>query len=177
MKDQSGPPFLPDAKTLSYEPEAVINSGDLLAWSYDGLKGYYRYLNQFIQLVTMSSYSHVGIAVIIEGEILVLEATQPMIQMTPIKKKGHFYFIPMHAPNANKLSELIHLYIGKRYSVWDCIRAYFGWTVTDNNRYQCAELCTEVYEHLGLNIKPDRITPQGLVRAALIKTKSGLFYF
>jgi hypothetical protein len=154
-----------------------VQSGDLLAWDYDELSGLYRYVNMFIQSMTMSSYSHVGIAIRRGSDVFVLEATQPKIRISPLKNKGDFYVLPLGPVDHDELERIAQDYIGKEYSILDCIRAYLGLKINSNKRWQCAELAVRVYQRLGIELKPARLTPQSLIKTALIYSKAGLWYF
>ena len=167
----------PNKKTVKQRDLTKIKSGDLLAWSYDELSGWYRFVNKTIQLMTLSSYSHVGIAIVDGGDTYVLEATRPYIKLSKAQEKGHFYVVSMNLENTEELMDIAKEYLGKPYSLMDCVRAFFGYQTAKDDQYQCAELCAEVYERLGEEFFPEKNTPQGLVKAALSYTGSSLWYF
>lgn len=149
-----------------------IQTGDLLAWGYIDAKGFGRYVRGFVQMMTLSTYSHVGIAYVKDDILHVIEAVEPCISINRIDLEDTFYVVPMNISNTTNLEDIANDYVGKKYSLLDCVRGYLGVSTDDNNRWQCAELSTEIYRRLGHDIKPRRLTPQEVVQAALRYTTS-----
>lgn len=152
-----------------------IQCGDLLAWSTDKSSLSSRILTTIVRFFTLSEFSHVGIAYREEGRVYVLEATIPVIQMRLLSEVKGFYHIPMRIQWDLQLQEYLKHFIGKPYSIIDCIRGYLGKTDVSDDSWQCAEVCNEFFKHAGIDLG-NNYTPSKVVRAALSNRHSNLLY-
>lgn len=137
-----------------------IKSGDLIAWT--GRRGFY---NQLIRLVTLSEYTHVGIAVIENGKLYVVEATRPVVRKVELASKTPFYHIPMGVVVDTVLTNLLEQFIGKQYSMLQAMLSVFNIYINDDKWY-CTELCYEFYKKAGIEFNK-RLTPTKFVRQAI----------
>jgi len=127
-----------------------IKTGDLLAWGKSpGLAPVSDFLLWIVKVFTKSKYGHVGIAIRLGGRLMVVEAVIPRVTLTPISAREEFYWIPMSSSWSNAYLSKLFVNLGKPYSILDCIRAYLGKTDISNDRWQCAELVSNFYEHIG----------------------------
>lgn len=150
-----------------------IKSGDLLVWKRSKFSKKSNFYLNIIRFSTRSEYAHVAIAWRLEGRLFLVEATQPILRITPVRTADEFYHVPMSV-NWDSISESWLLdKVGLKYSILDAVRAYLGKTIEDDNRYQCAELAHEFYETHGIDLG-DAYTPSALVSAALEKRHTTL---
>ena len=98
-----------------------IKSGDLIAWT--GTKGFY---NKLIRFVTLSEYTHVGIAVIENGKLYVVEATRPVVRKVELVGRAPFHHIPMGVVVDTVLSKVLKDFIGKEYSIVQAALSVFN---------------------------------------------------
>lgn len=132
------------------QARAGIRSGDLLAWRGTGLIG------RLVRHWTGESWSHVGIAWVIGGRVLVLEAREGRgVVAAPLSHRLNCYHLPTgvawdEAMQARALDSL-----GGRYNVLDALRAGLGMR-PDGSGWQCAEYAAYV---LGLAHRVGSFTP------------------
>jgi len=156
-----------DTRVSKYaDMRPMIASGDLLAWSTDSTTIWSRLLTHLVRIFTSSEYSHVGIALRLEDRVYVLEATIPRIELRLLSECTGFYHIPMHVTWTSELEIYLKHYIGKSYSLLDCVRGYLGYTDVSDDRWQCAELCNDFYHQVPIDLG-DAYTPSHVVREAL----------
>lgn len=135
-----------------------IKNGDLLVWSNYKL----------IQVVSGSSYSHVGLALWIGKRLFVLEADVPEIRLYPLSRKHNFYTIRDVAPLWNdEVTNYALDFIGVRYSYWAAIKSYFMPLKVDGN-WQCVEYAKFIYRKMGIELN-DKYLPSDLVEELLEK--------
>lgn len=142
-----------------------VQTGDLIAWSGVTEDKSSLWLN-LVRLGTVSNFGHVSIAWRIGPELYHYEATMPRIRVTKITDQAQFYYLPIskhlkRTPDQSFFADKI----GLKYSIMDALRAYLGLTVHDDKRYQCAELAKAFYVSQGVEVKPHRLTPSGLIKA------------
>lgn len=127
-----------------------LKEGDILFQETGGEQG------KAIKLATKSRYTHVGVVLNYEGELLVLEAVGP-VKKTKLKDfigRGiNKHYVIKRLKNAEdkltddnitKLKEEGDKYIGLPYDI------YFGW---QNDRIYCTELVWKMYkEVLGIEL-------------------------
>lgn len=149
-----------------------VKNGDLLIWSEDRQN---RISNMFLKMVrffTMSEYAHVGIAVWINDELHVVEATIPEIRIAKVVDTPWHVSVPASVWNDTSSSFLM-AQVGKSYSFLDCLRAYLGLRVNDNDSWQCAELSREFYLLGGIDLGK-AYTPNRVVRKLMQQVDSGI---
>ena len=137
-----------------------IKSGDLIAWTSN--KGFY---NKLIRLVTLSEYTHVGIAVIENGKLYVVEATRPVVRKVELVGRAPFHHIPMGVVVDTVLSKVLDDFIGKEYSIVQAALSVFNIYINDDKWY-CTEQCYEFYKRAGIEFDK-RLTPTKFVRQAI----------
>lgn len=161
----------------SVRPIRQIQTGDLLAWDSDRYTGWSKLVISFIRVMTLSEYGHVGVAFVDNGKVFVLEAVNPKVRIQPISAGTKLYVVSMNLRSTESLQRIMQGYLGCQYSIMDCIRAYLGLTTKRDDNWQCAELANDVYQQLGVELKPKRVTPSGMVHAALQFSQSNLWIY
>lgn len=116
-----------------------IKSGDLLAWSHRGWRSWYDFKIQMVRFFTRSEYAHVGIAWVVGGRVLVIEAVMPKVRIYPLSKLGTFYWSSDFIPWATEVEERALSYVGAGYSQLEALAAFFGKSVSPL-KMQCAKL-------------------------------------
>lgn len=144
-----------------------IRSGDLLVWDKGSGGVFTGLILFFIKLFTLSEYVHVGVAWKTAGRLFVIEASLLGVRITPLSKKKSFYHVPMNLTWTKAHDCFLLDKIGHSYSIKDAIKGYFG-TITpgEDDRWQCAELATVFYKHVGLDFGKS-YTPAKLVKSVL----------
>lgn len=150
-----------------------IKSGDMLIWAKSAQSNVSNFYLNVIRLMTRSEYAHIAIAWRLEGRLYVVEATQPVVRISPVKDDQEFYHIPMNVKWDKNSEEYLIDKIGCVYSLMDGIRAYLGKTVENDRDYQCAELANEFYSQHGIHLG-EAYTPALLVERALMTTGCSL---
>lgn len=147
-----------------------IKSGDLIAWtSADSF-----YL-KVVRLFTLSEYTHVGVAIVEEnGDIFVVEANRPRVEKNKLNMRLPIYHIPMDIEMTPKAVELLHSYIGKKYSVLQAALSYINVYINDD-KWFCTELAYDFYNELGIPFKK-RLTPTKFIKQAVSKYGKSLNY-
>lgn len=151
-----------------------INSGDIIATTHTEWGSLDDLQVQAIRLFTLSEYSHVGVALKVEGEVFILEAVVPKVVATPLasKVKAGFYVIQTNTPMLDDEFNYGISQIGK--GIYSKIQAIGGYLNTldigEDNYWQCAELVISMRRLSGLDLGP-RATPSAVVQKAL---KQGL---
>lgn len=142
-----------------------IKSGDILCWSHQGWGSWKDFKTQMVRVFTRSTYSHVGIAVVVAGRVFVLENVVPYARLYPLSMAGNFYHINMQGVNWNdELEEKAFSYIGSRYSQWRAIKAFFK-NLGRGDVSECAALVSEVMYKANIYLG-DRQTPDAIVLSA-----------
>ena len=155
------------------EARGRIQDGDLLIWTKDQNSTKSNLFLKLVRLFTQSEFAHVGVAYWIGHRLYVIEATIPEIRIYPLSKKEEFYHLPMDIDFGEAQEDWLMARIGKSYSFMDCVRAYFGYVHSDNDKYQCAELCAEFYRDAGVELG-QALTPNQVVYQALSVTRNQL---
>jgi hypothetical protein len=135
----------------------TLQSGDILAWTHRFKWTWYDFKCYMVRLFTVSEYSHVGVCIVQDGRVWVLEAVTPTVRLVPLSDE-----VPCFVLKGKGLTEEQKLrgmaLVGKaKYSQWEAILAYFGKNDLNNDRWECAELVDYV---LDLNLEA---TPASLV--------------
>ena len=146
----------------------AIQTGDLLVWSKSSRKKCFPFdYMKVVRLFTLSNYGHVSVAWVENSNVLHVEAVQPRIQKTVLPPSEGLYIIPMGLNLSGKdMSEFFSDKIGLPYGILDAFRAWAGWTLRDEEKWQCAELALEFYRAIGIDL-PDALTPSELVRTIM----------
>lgn len=141
-----------------------IRDGDLLAWS--DRRGLYA---NVIRFFTMSEYTHVGIAIIENGELYVVEAVAPVVRKVKVINRMPFFHIPMNIEMNRELKNKALSFIGKKYSTIQALLSWFNFYVNDDKWY-CTELAYEFYEEAGI-VFDKHLTPTDFIRQAVNRSK------
>lgn len=151
--------------------DASVKSGDILIWS-DSFKGASRY-GAIIRACTASEYTHAGIALNIDGQLYVAEANIPVVRVVKVSSYNRVYYL--QTPNCYSAEgrDFIYSKLGLKYSYVDAICSLFGFTLSDENRWQCAEFVVEYLKVFGHDLG-SAYTPSKLVRAAMEQFNSPL---
>ena len=113
-----------------------IVSGDLIAFEH------HNPASRLVQVTTRSAYSHIAIAWVVSDRVYVFEAVQPLVRIYPLSKLAPFYWCNIGKDLNQKALNFLNSNVGARYSLVDCINAFLGET-TDDDKWQCAELCRQ----------------------------------
>ena len=146
---------------------SIIKTGDLLVWnrSYSDSKFW---LN-LVRFATMSEFGHVSVAIRnVDGSLWHIEAVQPVIRKIKVPEDASFYILPVsRLIKGNVDPSFFNDKVGKKYSMMDALRSYFGYVTEDDDSWQCAELSKEFYESMGLVLPMRSVTPSRLVRSLM----------
>lgn len=155
------------------EKRQAIQSGDLLVWKKSKKSFMSSLTLEIIRLATRSNFAHVAVAWVMDGRLFAVEATQPCVRLTVIKDSDEFYHLGMGVSWSQDSEEYLIDKIGLKYSVIDAVRAFLGICVSNDRRYQCAELAHEFYEKHDIALG-DAFTPSELVDAILAKREASV---
>jgi len=147
------------------EARPIIRSGDLIAQGHGDWKSWTGIKVNLVRFFTRSTYSHVGIAWVVGGRVMLLEAVMPKLRIFPLSLAGDFFWIPMNAPWTEQTEEFALSKIGVDYSQKDAIKAFFK-PLEDGNVNECAAYVREVYELDGIDLG-ELSRPDSVVQAAL----------
>lgn len=153
-----------------------IRSGDMLIWANDEYSTKSDFYLNLIRLATRSEFAHTATAWRLDGHLMIVEATQPVVRLNPVRDWDTFYHIPMGIEWDERSEKFMLERTGCVYGFLDALRAYLGKTVKNDDRYQCAELCKEFYLLHGIDLG-DVLTPSAIVRKALEVKQTSLSLF
>ena len=147
-----------------------IKSGDLIAWTT---------VNSFflkaVRLFTLSEYTHVGIAIVEDdGSIYVIEANRPTVEKNLLDKRLPAYHVPMKVNMNKEAIQLLHSYIGKKYSVLQAALSYINIYI-DDDKWYCTELAYDFYIKQGYDVRK-RLTPTKFIKEAVYNYGKELNY-
>jgi hypothetical protein len=147
-----------------------IRSGDLIAWGRDDAP---RTLHDWevaaVQGFTRSTYSHVGVALLLGPRVFVIEAVVPRVQLVPLSAllPAYWFAGEIRIEWTDKAEDEALRHIGRPYSKWEAIKAFFGRVkVGDNAVTYCAELAAQIRGPLLVEEFPSP-TPASLVKNAM----------
>jgi hypothetical protein len=138
-----------------------IKSGDLLAWSHRGWRSWYDIKISLVRMFTASEHAHIGVAWVVGGRVLVLEAVTPKVRIYPLSNMSSFCWIPGFISWSDEIENTALSYVGHEYSQWEALNAFFKRS-PHPSKMQCAK-----YAAILSRITPNNITPSQLVQAAL----------
>lgn len=142
-------------KVFEKDRESNILTGDLIAWDYYPYSSISNALIKSIARMTGSGFGHVGVAWRLQGELFVIEATLPKIQVAWLGNQKNYCYIPMGINPPDVAMEFLKTKVGLEYSIVDAWRSYVGKVVEDDESYQCAELCSEFFHACGIDLDTD----------------------
>ena len=157
------------------EYHSNIKSGDLIVFSATKIRTTYDLLSYIVRLFTMSEYNHVGIAWAIGDRNLIVEAQVPEIKISPLKKLGSFYHVPMDVNFTDEALEILLDKVGQKYSYLEAIKAYFKKNDYTNDDWICVDYVKYFYESIGIDIG-DVHTPSDVVKSIIRNHNKSLHY-
>lgn len=146
-----------------------VKSGDLLVWSRDERSFISNHFLNLIRLLTVSEYAHTAPAWRMEDKLFVVEPTIPIVRINPVRSGETLYHISTNINFDKRSEDWLLDKVGKTYSLLDCVNGYFGWTIDNDDRWQCAEMCKEFYLLHGIDLG-DAYTPKKVVHNFLALT-------
>lgn len=147
-----------------------LQNGDLLAWRKSSSTNKAIDYLDLVRILTFSDFGHVSTVWNKDGNPFHVEATFPRIERTQIPRGAEIYVIPMGFNASDEtMNGFFHDKIGLRYSIYDAWCGLVGWTLKDENRYQCAELKNDFLRYMNLDIGK-AYTPSRVVRKVLDQT-------
>jgi hypothetical protein len=135
----------------------TLQSGDILAWTHRFKWTWYDFKCYMVRLFTVSEYSHVGVCIVQDGRVWVLEAVTPTVRLVPLSDEVPCFVLKGKGLTEEQKFRGMALVGKAKYSQWEAILAYFGKNDLNNDRWECAELVDYV---LDLNLEA---TPASLV--------------
>ena len=149
------------------EARPLIKTGDLLFWSHGGWNSMYAIKVSLVRIFTMSEYSHVGIAWVVNGRVFVIHAVSKGVCIEPLSLQGEFTWCPTGYEFSEEVLETIFSRVGERYSTWEAVLAFFGkLCVGRDAEWQCAEWVVWCYDQAGIFLR-SKLTPSALAHTAL----------
>ena len=152
------------------QAKSKIKSGDLIALSHKEWGSLYDLQVQAVRVFTESEYSHVAVAVVLEGIPFVLEAVEPKVRLMPIENilDNGFYWIPTNTPLSKEELEFGLSKVGKdQYSKLEAVEGNLGMLdIGGDSKWQCAELTITMRRLSGLDLG-NHATPAAVVQKAL----------
>jgi hypothetical protein len=122
---------------------------------------------KLVSIFTTSRYNHLGIAVVVSGRVMVIEATRKGVTLTPLSEELPCYLISMPDYWNEHVETFAFSTVGNKYSIWEAILGYFGELKGgDNEVWQCAELVNTILSSCDMigNVKS---TPTDIVEKLL----------
>ena len=143
----------------------LIRSGDLISQSHGDWTTWRGIKINLIRMVRRTTYSHVGVAWVIGGRVLILEAVKPRLRIYPMSRIGDFYLLPLQAQWSQAAEAVALKNVGAEYSELVAMQAAFGPLDTGEVR-QCAAYALAVLRAGGIDLGNAAI-PDALVLAAM----------
>jgi uncharacterized protein YycO len=140
----------------------TIKSGDILVWSIK-----HSWVMKLVSIFTTSKYNHLGVAIVVSGRVMVIEATRNGVTLVPLSEELPCYLISMPDYWNEHIETFAFSQIGHKYSIWEAILAFFNQLKTgDNEVWQCAELVNTILSSCDM-IGNVRSVPTDIVEALL----------
>lgn len=159
-----------------------IRTGDVIAYSLSGWDVKNKFILDAIRVLTMSEYNHVGIAVVENDRVMLLEATRPYSRIYPLSKTGSFYHIPMNLEITD--NSKLFKFIGLPYSYSKAIASLWSNPEPSSDLLSegtyCTELCVRALREYGSTLDyRNGSTPGGFIETCLLypNTSSSVFVF
>lgn len=143
----------------------MIETGDVLAFTHNGLKSWGDFESQLVRIFTRSEYTHVGIAWAVGERVLIIEAAVPEVRIYPLSLYNEFFLIKTFMPLKEDSLNTALSYVGQKYSKMEAIRGLLS-NPRKASKWQCAELVQAVLNHNGLYLD-GKATPSGVVAELL----------
>lgn len=156
-----------------YRPN--IKSGDLIIFSIAKMRSMYDLPSYIIRLLTLSEYNHVGIAWSTGDRRLLVEAQIPEIKISPLKKMGSFYHIPMGIDFTDRETEILLDKVGQKYSYSEVIKALFKKNIYNDENWICVDLVKYFYQAVNIDVG-EVSTPSDVVANIVKKLNKPIIY-
>lgn len=149
-----------------------IRSGDLLAWGHEAFRTWHDLEIQAVRMLTRSEYAHVGVAWVVGGRVLIIEAVVPQVRIFPLSRLLPAYWLADEPRKEWTMDaeELALSKVGQEYSKWEAIRTFFGKVIPGaNDKWQCAEIAGYIRGSTLTKPTPTALVADALVHGASIK--------
>lgn len=121
---------------FAFRPQ--IKSGDVIAYTHKGVRNFYDFKVWLVRLFTQSEYTHVAVAWCVGERVFLLEAVGAGVRIYPLSLDLPAYHLTGSGLTEDQLNAAL-AEVGKPYSYWDCVKAYFGANDPKNGMWECAE--------------------------------------
>lgn len=149
------------------DARAQIKTGDLLFWSHGSWRSWKSIQVVIVRAMTLSEYSHVGVAWVVNGRVFVVHAIGRGVCIEPLSTQGEFYWLPMRTEFSEEALDRAFSRVGDKYSKLQAIMGFLGLLKAGEDRvWQCAEFVVWFYQQVGYALS-DCVTPSGIARAAM----------
>ena len=150
----------------SYEKyRSEIKTGDVLAWSRGGAWNSWKNIQiNIVRLVTLSEYSHVGLAYVVGDRVFLIEAVIPTIRIVPLSSELPFFWLktPFEFKEENVKKSLSK--IGLPYSVLEAIKSVFTKDTNGQKVWECAKLVNQTLKDFDPGFDDLHDTPAQVVK-------------
>jgi len=134
-----------------------VKTGDLLVWEGTSL------FARLVSLFTKSSYTHVGLAWVVGGRVLILQANPGVgVEVATLSDNLPVVIFKSPTPLSAKALKVALDQLQEPYSFMNAIRAGFGLRVS-NRGFQCVQYVLRVFKANKLKIDLSSHTPKQLV--------------
>jgi hypothetical protein len=164
------------AQTETYSViRPTIKTGDILAWSHGSWKSWYMAQLNLVRIATRSEFNHVGVAWVVGGRVLVLEAIVPKIVANPLSDFLPCYHVPMNLGNIN--DKIMAEKLGGDYSKWEAIRGFLNdKMLEENTKWQCSKHVQWIHMHNNPEWANVKSTPSAVIKFALEELGEQLYF-
>lgn len=145
----------------------AIKSGDILAWTHRKWTSWYDIKVMMVRLFQLSEYCHVGLALVEDGRVWVLEAVTPYVRKVPLSDELPCYVITGNGLTEEQKLKAISLVGKAEYSQWEAIKAFFGKNTLNDDRIECAEYVCQILD-LPCKAIPTTVVDYKLSQGALL---------
>jgi uncharacterized protein YycO len=123
-----------------------IRTGDLLAFRGGSWKTWYGIKVNLVRMFTRSEYSHVAIAWVVGGRVLMFESVTGGVRIVPLSSDLPVYWIKRPMSMKESTIDFLLSTLKEPYSSWQGILAVTGLLKVGKDRvWQCAELVITAY--------------------------------
>lgn len=151
-----------------------VKTGDILTWKRDKKNLFSDLLIRGIRFFTGGDYGHVAVAIRFEPYVFVVEASLPMVKLTLVDPDEEIFHIPMNQEPFQEGVDFLITKLGLPYGIADDLRAEFGITLENDNKWQCAELTKAYLSKIGTSLDCKDI-PDSVVKAIIQQYHKPIF--
>lgn len=154
----------------------LIKTGDLIGFSTGGWSNWHDIQVSMVRMATRSEYSHVAVAWVVAGRVLLLEAVGAGVRIYPLSNDLPCYWIPRDKEFSEKALEWALSKMGEAYSTKEAIMAFFGkLKIGSNKSWECAEYVLSLYD-IDLEYINSLATPSELIKVTSSKWNTPIYY-